>query len=310
MKGFPHLSVKELNKLSFIIISSKTNKKIQFTIPHWLVLISSALIVTLIVSAANFSYRLIIANHQLSLVNEQLYQLAEENNLQSDEISYLRNKSSTIEEKLAGLNDLQNKVLNMVGLEVKSEESKSIASFLVSRSDQRVSVIEDDDIDVELEMELLDELIGKQMETMEQLIVDVEKQLKYIESQPNLMPSTGRITSPFGYRISPINRKKEFHSGIDIANKTNTDVIAAGGGIVTFANYNGGYGRMIIISHGYGYTSVYAHNSKLLVKVGDKVSKGDSIAKMGSTGRSTGPHLHFEIRVHGKAVDPKTILAN
>lgn len=310
MKGFSHLSVKEQKKLSFIIISSKTHKKIQFSIPQWLVIVSSILVVALIIGTANFSYKLIITNHELTHVNQQLYQLAEENNIQADEIIYLRTKSSTIEEKLAGLNELQNQVLNMVGLESKPEEAKLISTLLVSRSDQRSAINRDDDYDYEMEMELLNELIEKQKDGMEQLIVDVEKQLKYIDSQPNRMPANGRITSPYGYRISPINRKREFHSGIDIANKTNTDIYAAGSGVVTFAGYNGAYGRMVIISHGYGYTSVYAHNNKLLVRVGDKVSKGDVIAKMGSTGRSTGPHLHFEIRVNGQAVDPKTILEN
>ncbi len=310
MKGFSHLSAKEQKKLSFIIISSKTHKKIQFSIPQWLVITSSILIVALIIGTANFSYRLIITNQELTHVNQELYQLAEENNIQADEIVYLRTKSTTIEEKLAGLNELQNQVLNMVGLEAKTDEPKMISTFLVSRSDQRTSINPEDDFDYELEMELLNELIEKQREGMEQLIVDVEKQMKYIDSQPNLMPATGRITSPYGYRISPINRRREFHSGIDIANKSNTDVVAAGSGIVTFAGYNGAYGRMVIISHGYGYTSVYAHNNKLLISVGDKVNKGDVIAKMGSTGRSTGPHLHFEIRVNGQAVDPNTILEN
>lgn len=310
MKGFSHLSVKEQKKLSFIIISSKTNKKIQFTIPQYLVVLFSCIVAILTISAASFSYKLIVANQRLTLVNEQLYQLTEENGLQAQEIVSLRNKSSSIEEKLAGLTDLQNRVLNMVGLEEKPAESKSLASYLVSRSDLRVTTLEDEELDPQLEMELLDELIQKQMENMQQLIVDVEKQLKYIESQPNLTPASGRITSPYGYRISPINRRKEFHSGIDIANKTNTDIKAAGGGIVTFAGYNGGYGRMVIISHGYGYTSVYAHNSKLQVKVGDKVSKGDVIAKMGSTGRSTGPHLHFEVHKNGKPIDPKSVLEN
>nr|WP_279381036.1 M23 family metallopeptidase [Alkaliphilus hydrothermalis] len=143
---------------------------------------------------------------------------------------------------------------------------------------------------------------------MEKLVVDVEKQLKYIDSLPNLRPATGRLSSPYGYRISPISRRREFHSGIDIANTTNTDIVAAGSGIVTFSGYNGGYGKIVMISHGYGYTTVYAHNNKVLVKVGDRVKKGDLIAQMGSTGRSTGPHLHFEIRKDGKHINPKTVL--
>lgn len=310
MKDFRHLSAKEQKRLSFIIISSKTNKKIQFTIPQYLVLLFICIVAVLTISATGFSYRLLAANRQLTLVNKQMYQLTEVNGLQADEIISLRKKSSTIEEKLADLTDLQNRVLNMVGLEDKSYENDTLASYLVTRSDLRASDFGEEELDPQLEMELLDELIKKQMENMEQLIADVEKQIEYVDSQPNLLPASGRIASPFGYRISPINRRMEFHSGIDIANKTNTEIKAAGSGIVTFAGYNGGYGRMVIISHGYGYTSVYAHNSKLQVNVGDKVSKGDIIANMGSTGRSTGPHLHFEIRKNGKPIDPKTVLEN
>ena len=124
------------------------------------------------------------------------------------------------------------------------------------------------------------------------------------------MPTIGRITSGFGNRKNPFGKGTEFHSGLDIANSSGTKVKAAGSGVVTFAAYNGGYGRVIIINHGYGYQSVYAHNRKLLVRVGEEIEKGQIIAEMGSTGRSTGPHLHFEVRLNGKSINPKNVLDN
>jgi len=153
-------------------------------------------------------------------------------------------------------------------------------------------------------------LADKSSEELNILIDDVEKRLDYLDAKPNLMPTVGRITSRYGYRKNPFGSGRDFHTGIDIANNSGTKVKAAGSGVITYAGYNSSYGRVIIISHGYGYQSVYGHNRKLLVKVGDKVEKGQIIAEMGNTGRSTGPHLHFEVRYYGNPKDPLTILNN
>ena len=120
-------------------------------------------------------------------------------------------------------------------------------------------------------------------------------------------PANGTRTSNYGYRY--IFGSRSFHGGIDIANRVGTDIVAADGGIVTFAGWNsGGYGYLIIIDHQNGYKTYYAHNSKLLVSVGDKVHKGQHIAEMGSTGRSTGSHCHFEIRYNGERKNPANYL--
>jgi murein DD-endopeptidase MepM/ murein hydrolase activator NlpD len=119
-------------------------------------------------------------------------------------------------------------------------------------------------------------------------------------------PTSGNITSKFGYRR--IFGSTSFHSGIDIANKSGTAIKAADGGTVTFTGYKGTYGNLVIIDHGNGKQTYYAHCSQILVSKGAKVAKGQLIARMGATGRATGSHLHFEIRVGGKAVNPLSYL--
>lgn len=125
---------------------------------------------------------------------------------------------------------------------------------------------------------------------------------------PSAAVGRGSITSPFGYRIHPISKKRSLHRGIDIAAPYGTNVLAGEAGVVLTAGYNGSYGNYVTINHGGGYVTVYAHNSKLLVKAGDQVSKGQAIAKVGSTGNSTGNHIHFEVQVNGGLVNPLNYL--
>lgn len=117
--------------------------------------------------------------------------------------------------------------------------------------------------------------------------------------------SSTRVTSDYGNRIHPITKTKKFHKGIDIGAAQGTNVLAAADGTVVTAGWNsGGYGYYITINHGGGIVTLYGHNSKLLVKSGDKVKKGQVIAKVGSTGNSTGPHIHFEVLKNGSVVNP------
>lgn len=122
-------------------------------------------------------------------------------------------------------------------------------------------------------------------------------------------PGVSRVTSEFGNRFHPIFKKYKLHTGIDIGAPTNTTIVASNAGTVIKAGWNNSYGYMVMVDHGGGIVTLYAHNSSLLVKAGDVVAKGQAISKSGSTGNSTGPHLHFEVRVNGQYVNPRDYVA-
>ena len=121
---------------------------------------------------------------------------------------------------------------------------------------------------------------------------------------PSLWPVMGRITSPFGERLDPFGGEGEFHTGLDIASHYGDDIRAAGDGVIAWTGRREGYGRVIIIDHGFGITTWYAHLSAYATQVGASVKRGDVIGYEGESGRATGPHLHFEVRIHNAPVNP------
>lgn len=121
-------------------------------------------------------------------------------------------------------------------------------------------------------------------------------------------PVEGRVTSSFGKRIHPLTKKKDFHSGIDISSKAGTRIKATADGIVRYSGWAGGNGNLVVIEHGFGYTTSYAHNKKNLVKTGQIITRGDIVAYVGSTGNSTGPHSHYEIWKNKKSVNPRPFI--
>ena len=159
------------------------------------------------------------------------------------------------------------------------------------------------------ELERQEDKLLAQSKEIEKKIVSLQSSKKYIGGKLG-WPSPGyyKITSSYGYRNHPILKKKKLHTGIDIAVPRNSDIVAANSGKVIYSGYYGGYGNTVIIDHGGKISTLYAHNSKLLVKVGDEVEKGKVITKSGSTGLSTGPHLHFEVRENGQHVNPMNYL--
>jgi murein DD-endopeptidase MepM/ murein hydrolase activator NlpD len=140
-------------------------------------------------------------------------------------------------------------------------------------------------------------------------LMDLERYLLTQDSITSAIPDgrpieSGWISSFYGKRIDPFSGKRAFHHGLDFAAKAGSKVISVADGIVSWTGRQNGYGEMIDIDHGNGYVTRYAHNKKVIVHVGDKITKGQTIALVGSTGRSTGPHVHFEVIKDGKSVNP------
>ncbi len=141
---------------------------------------------------------------------------------------------------------------------------------------------------------------GGELQELEKMARSTDK----FAGQPSIWPTRGEVTSRFGWRNSPWGGGQELHQGIDIANSPGTPVVATADGVVVQSGLSGGYGNLVQVDHGNGLATIYGHNSRLAVQPGQSVKKGQVIAYMGSTGRSTGPHLHYEIRMNGEAVDP------
>lgn len=176
--------------------------------------------------------------------------------------------------------------LNPMKGEVASEKSSANYASLVIRIDQAVK---DSNLKEQSVIELWELLSDRQ---------------SLLAATPSIAPARGPIGSRFGYRIDPINGRQKMHAGLDITAPPGTPVRAPADGIVSFAGWDDQFGKLVSIDHGYGVLSRYAHNSQIFVQVGQKVSRYDVIAAVGSTGRSTGPHLHYEVRVNGIAVNP------
>ena len=151
--------------------------------------------------------------------------------------------------------------------------------------------------------ELLEEYKAS-MKSYSEVINHISKQREMFRYTPSIWPCKGIISSPYGVRFHPIYNTKFFHPAVDIANKKNTPIVATADGVVAFSGWLRGYGNVIAIEHGQKYRTVYAHLAKSLVKKGEFVSKGQEIAKMGSTGRSTGPHVHYELHLNKRPINP------
>ncbi|MFZ5351693.1 MAG: murein hydrolase activator EnvC family protein [Bacillota bacterium] len=196
-------------------------------------------------------------------------------------------------------------------LQEEQDEKEVLKQQIADKKKEIERLMEDkkqavDDINEDLDKleERLDQLVKESAE-LAKLIAAAQSKKKYTGGEMEWpAPDHYKITSPYGYRVHPILKKKKMHTGIDISIPSGKKIVAANDGDVIYADYYGGYGYAVIIDHGGKISTLYAHNSKLLVSKGQSVKKGEKIAESGSTGMSTGPHLHFEVREDGQHTDP------
>lgn len=137
-----------------------------------------------------------------------------------------------------------------------------------------------------------------------QLWDSLSERQSLLSATPSIKPARGWFSSRFGYRVDPVNGRSEMHAGLDIAAPPGTPVYAPADGIVSHVGYEPGYGKLVSIDHGYGVITRFAHNSRIFVQQGQKIHRWEVISAVGSTGRSTGAHVHYEVRIHGLPVDP------
>jgi murein DD-endopeptidase MepM/ murein hydrolase activator NlpD len=148
------------------------------------------------------------------------------------------------------------------------------------------------------------ERLQAESRSLEELVEALHGKSERLTATPSSWPAEGWITSGFGYRISPFTGRRDFHEGIDIAAEFGTPILAPAPGRVVFAGRKGGLGMAIIVDHGYGVRTTYGHLQRMLVQPGSHVARGQQLATMGSSGLSTGPHVHYMVEVGGKRVDP------
>ncbi len=241
---------------------------------------------------------------------EELRILRQANQAQQDEINAFAGITQQLLEQMQQVEELAEQVATKVGcsLEQQEEDEDPESRGATSFGETRVNLSrsnQDRVLDrVTYNLSVLQSLVPEKADTLEMLKGEVDEYTRRLAATPSIWPTRGRISSGFGMRRNPFGGGSQFHYGIDIAGTHGTPVYATANGQVSFAGYRGGFGNLVIISHGYGFQTYYAHLSGFAVSNGQWVKRGQVIGYMGRSGRATGTHLHYEVHVNGVAVNP------
>ena len=231
-------------------------------------------------------------------------------NIMSNNLKFLQKKLEDLDSKLLIIEEKDKAVRNYAGMpEIDLDIRKlgtggyGIKSNILS--DNIAPMINEELIALQLDIEKISRNVNLEIESYEAIYDKVKKDINRISKIPSIRPvKGGYLNSSFGYRKDPIDNVTRFHQGQDITVKTGTPIYSPADGIVKRAYYAGGFGNHIKLDHGNGYTTLFAHLSKIKVKHGQKVSRGEVIGLTGNTGRSTAPHLHYEIHHYGESKNP------
>ena len=236
-----------------------------------------------------------IKNNYVS-ITKNLQILKERLNEIDENVNQIEEKDLAIR-SYAGMPEIDQEIRKL-GIGGRSIESAKVF-------DNFAPVINKELATLELDVEKLSREVNLELNSYSSIYEKVQEDIRRIAMIPSIRPvEEGYLNSTFGYRNDPIDNVKRFHQGQDITVKTGTPIYAPADGIVKRAYYAGGFGNHIKLQHGAGYTTLYAHLSKIKVKHGQKVKRGDIIGLTGNTGRSTAPHLHYEIHHNGKPQNP------
>jgi murein DD-endopeptidase MepM/ murein hydrolase activator NlpD len=221
------------------------------------------------------------------------------------ELDALAARLGRMQANVIRLNALGHRLVKVAKLDSKEFDFKNAPAYGGPAESDSVASIDFDGVIANLDKQLASR--EEQLDVLEEVIMN--RQLRS-ESKPRGRPiKKGWTSSYYGKRTDPFSGKLAMHKGMDFAGKEGSEIIAVANGVVTWAGERYGYGELIEINHGNGYTTRYGHNAKLLVEVGDSVEKGQAISLMGSTGRSTGPHVHFEVLKNDRQINPSKFVA-
>jgi murein DD-endopeptidase MepM/ murein hydrolase activator NlpD len=258
-------------------------------------------------------YKYMNLNHAVMANTHLMTQLEKQKSViegQRDQIKSFAQDINALKAKLISLNQFEQKIRIMANLEHKADQASlfAIGGSMPDDLDTGQPLSQEHDRlvrEMHDHMEQVDQASSVQESSFDMLLKSLQSKKNLLAATPSLRPVDGWISSGFGYRVSPFTGRKELHKGLDIATRQGTPIIAPADGLVTYAADKWLMGNMVTIDHGFGMVTRYGHVHKFLKHKGDRVKRGDVIALVGNTGRSTGPHLHYEVRLNGVPVDPQ-----
>ncbi len=267
------------------------------------IFIAVCLILFSVVIYDNFNQQEKIVNQQEEIVNQR------------KQLKAFAADINSLKSKLVDLKDFEKKIRNVADIEEDADQENlfGVGGSIPEDFDTQIPITEEYNSlirEMREQTQQFNLAAINQKKSFESLFNNLEDQRNLLAATPAIRPTDGWISSTFGYRTSPFTGLREFHNGLDIATQKGTPILAAADGVVTFAGTKGLMGKLIVIDHGYGMVTRYAHIHKMLKKRGDAVKKGDTIALVGNTGRSTGSHLHYEVHLDGIPVNPAKYILN
>ncbi len=285
-----------------LILPDATSPARKLYINKTIVTAISSVTALSVLAFAFFLYQYVNLNVRL-LEMKQLRQEASDRN-------FLAGKVGQLEGELTRLRDLDRKLRVMAGLDAGEDQGGKLAQGGAEMLSQAALLDA-----VRKGSGRLADWVGRDLEALGQEITSRERSFRELKdlleakrsvlvSTPTISPVRGLITAGYGYRLSPFTGQREMHEGLDIAASYGSSIIATADGVVSFVGPLGGFGNVVFINHGHGFTTFYAHTSSARVKEGQLVKRGQVIAYVGTTGRTTGPHVHYEVQVNGATVNP------